>query len=210
MDIAQGITLYLILVGSISVHEWAHAYSADRLGDDLPASQGRVTLNPIAHIDPIGTVVLPLFMIFAPMGGLAIFGWGKPVQINPRSHKNPVRDDLIITSAGPLSNLVIALGAAIIGSMAGLVNQETLGLFGMIIMLNVVLFVFNLIPIPPLDGSHFLKHAIGMTEEAFFKLSMYGFIIILVLINIPGFRLLMSTAIHAVMAPFVWLLLLTQ
>ncbi len=190
MDLQQGITLYLILIGSLSLHEWAHAVVAKKLGDPTADSQGRVTLNPIAHIDPIGTVLIPLFMIFmAP--GFAIFGWGKPVPVNPSYFRKPVRDDILTTMAGPASNLAICLGTVVVGALVlRLVpgGENLLPLFTMVLLLNSVLIIFNLLPIPPLDGSRVMRHATGMNEEAFFAFARWGFLIILILINIPAFR----------------------
>ena len=105
---SEKFVLFLVLLASISIHEWAHAVTADRLGDPLPRSQGRVTLDPRSHIDLIGTIVLPMVMIFA-SPGFAVFGWGKPVQVSLPNLKSRKRDDILITLAGPVSNLAIAL-----------------------------------------------------------------------------------------------------
>ena len=195
----EKIILFLVLLASLSVHEWAHAITADKLGDPLPRSEGRVTLDPRAHIDPIGTILLPLIMIFA-SPGFAIFGWGKPVRISLPNPKTRKRDDVLITIAGPLSNLLIALIATLFFSIwvaTGLpISDSGIQLYQTIVLLNCVLIVFNLMPIPPLDGSHILKNAINMKDETYFNLSKYGFIILLVLINIPPFQILMSTLIE--------------
>ena len=189
--------LFFVLVASLSVHEWAHAITADKLGDPLPRAEGRVTLNPIAHVDPIGTFLIPLTVLFF-SPGFSVFGWGKPVRVSLPNEKTRVRDDLLITAAGPFSNLCIALVTACI---AGLFldlddgNAQIGKLTETIITLNCLLFVFNLIPVPPLDGSHFLKHAVRMKEETYAKLSSYGFLILLVLINLPAFRQTFGTAI---------------
>ncbi len=181
--------LYLILLASLSIHEWAHAFVADKLGDPVPRAQGRVTLNPVAHIDPVGTVFLPLLMIFL-NPGFAIFGWGKPVQVSLPNPKTRARDDMLITAAGPLANLVIAL---LVAGFAGLLFWVmpdailSVSLLKVIILLNCLLFLFNLIPVPPLDGSHFLKHAIGMRDQTYAEFARYGFVLILVLINLPAF-----------------------
>ena len=197
----NGIILYLILLGSLSVHEWAHAFVADKLGDYTPRSQGRVTLNPAAHIDLIGTVILPLVMIlFNP--GFAIFGWGKPVQINPRNFKQWKRDDILVSMAGPASNLVICLLAAVLGGIAMRFVPELYPLIKLVLLVNAILIVFNLVPIPPLDGSHVLKHAIGMSEETYMKLAAWGFVILLVLINLPPFRVVISNAMLVVTGTF--------
>lgn len=196
-QLRNGAILYIILVGSIALHEWGHAYSADKLGDPLPRSQGRVTLNPLAHIDPIGTVLIPLVMIFMPIfmsGGMGfmMIGWGKPVMVSLPNRRTEVRDDLIITAAGPAMNLVIAMGAAVIGGVIISQVPDMAPLIGQIIFLNCLLVIFNMLPIPPLDGSHFMRRLIKMKDETYFALAGYGFIILIVLINIPGFRQIMG------------------
>ena len=103
----EKVILFILLLSSISIHEWAHAWVADKLGDPLPRQQGRVTLDPRSHIDPIGTLLIPFIMIFA-SPGFAIIGWGKPVQISLPNRETKKRDDILITLAGPLSNLSIA------------------------------------------------------------------------------------------------------
>ena len=192
--IEQKIILFLILIASISIHEWAHAFAADKLGDPLPRAEGRVTLDPRAHIDPVGTILIPLIMIFL-SPGFAIIGWGKPVRISLPNPKTRRRDDLLITIAGPLSNLLIAFAAtlffALVASFFPL-NESTENLLYIIVIINCVLVVFNLLPVPPLDGSHFLKHALNMREETYRNLAKYGFLILIVLINIPQFQLIMQ------------------
>ncbi|HCR37189.1 MAG TPA: hypothetical protein DIU37_03460, partial [Opitutae bacterium] len=122
--IRHGLIFYILLVCSVCIHEWAHAFAAHKLGDPLPSAQGRVTLNPLAHIDTVGTVILPLLMIFAPIflgtgAGLVLFGWGRPVEISLPNPKTRTRDDLIISAAGPLSNLALCLLLAVIGGQLG-------------------------------------------------------------------------------------------
>lgn len=207
IDLQTGLILYLVLLGSLSVHEWAHAIVADRIGDDTPRSQGRVTLNPISHIDPIGTVLIPMVMIF--LGpGIAIFGWGRPVPVNPRNFSKPVRDDILVSMAGPFSNLVIILATMIItGLLLRLgADESILNLAVLVISINSILIFFNLIPIPPLDGSHVMKHLVGMREETYYALAQYGFIAILILINIPLFRTFLSNGIGmALYHSFQWI-----
>ncbi len=201
IDLQTGLILYLVLVGSLSVHEWAHAIVADRIGDNTPRSQGRVTLNQMSHIDPIGTVLIPLVMIFVGPG-IAIFGWGRPVPVNPNNFSKPVRDDILVSMAGPFSNLVIILATVIVTGLLlrfG-VDQSILQLVITIISINTILILFNLIPIPPLDGSHVMKHIVGMKDETYYALAQYGFIAILVLINIPHFRTFLFAGIHTVLS----------
>ena len=210
-----GIIQYIILASSIALHEYGHAYSADKLGDRLPSMQGRVTLNPLAHLDPIGTGLIPLLMIFSPLlfgGGasIALIGWGRPVQINLMSFhpKTRTRSHLVVTAAGPAVNLVIAAAAAVIGGILAHANVEIVSLFVQIITINAALIVFNLLPIPPLDGSHFLRYATGMREETFFKMSTWGIFILLILINFPPFRAVMFTCILGLSKIFFTLLIL--
>ncbi|MDC3335506.1 site-2 protease family protein [Opitutales bacterium] len=133
-------------------------------------------------------------MIFASTG-FAVFGWGKPVQVSLPNLKSRKRDDILITLAGPVSNLAIALITVLLFSIFGLFFQIPKSLFSVLFItvnLNCLLFLFNLIPIPPLDGSHLLKNAINMKAVTFNKLSKYGFFILLILINLPIFNQLMS------------------
>jgi Zn-dependent protease len=167
---------FVLLIFSLSVHECAHAWAASRLGDQTARLQGRITLNPMYHIDPIGTLLLPGLMIFGPLlGGGALggflFGWAKPTPVITRNFKKIVRDDVLTTLAGPASNLLIAL-VAFIGLAVLIVTQnhmpnlqhpgsnlEALSLLcWLAIQVNLALFFFNLLPFPPLDGSRILRH----------------------------------------------------
>jgi len=161
---------------AISVHESAHAWMANRQGDPTARMLGRISLNPIKHIDPIGTVLLPLI---AMLTHLPVIGWAKPTPVDPRNFKNPVRDDILTSVAGPVSNFIVATAATILlgaievlapggrmlvqGSLAGFVmGNASLApvtlLLSQFLIINVLLAVFNLIPVPPLDGSHVLRH----------------------------------------------------
>lgn len=133
----------LILAFSITFHEAAHALMADRLGDPTARYQGRISLNPLDHIDPLGTVILPLILMIA---GLPAFGWAKPTPFNPWNLANPKRDAALISLAGPVSNLIIALAFSLLFRITGF------ELLIAVVELNLVLAVFNLIPIHPLDG----------------------------------------------------------
>ncbi|HZO91649.1 MAG TPA: site-2 protease family protein [Chthonomonadaceae bacterium] len=148
----------VVLIVSIALHEFGHAFSADRLGDATPRRDGRVTLWPDKHFEPFGFIMI----VFTMLAGFGI-GWGKPVMINPRNFKNPRRDDIIVTACGPLMNLLIALVFGLILRMAIAADNEALlhSLFGEFaqefLIVNLALMFFNLIPIYPLDGSHILR-----------------------------------------------------
>ena len=170
-------TLPAILIG-LTVHEWAHAYAAYRLGDPTARNLGRMTLNPIAHIDLIGFLMLIL------VG----FGWAKPVPVNPRNFKNYKRDDIIVSLAGIVTNLITAFLFSFV-YVAGILkwglgtNEAFLTIFGSIITINLALAIFNLIPIYPLDGSHVLEALLIRKIPRFFMfLRQYGQWILLALL----------------------------
>jgi len=145
------IALAIAFIIGIVVHESSHAYAADKLGDPTARVEGRVSLNPINHIDPIGTILLPAFLILTGTG--FVFGWAKPVPVNPFNFRNPSRDRLLVALAGPLSNFVIAGIFALIARFLPIGNNNLPMLLLSIITVNLSLMMFNLIPLPPLDGS---------------------------------------------------------
>ncbi len=156
--IAWGLTYFVVLLFSLSVHESAHAWVALRMGDDTAARQGRVTLNPLSHIDPIGTVLIPLLQIF--WGGVPLLGWAKPTPVNGRGFRHPGRSHVLVSGAGPASNLLLAFlftAALFVGLRSGARESEPLmALLNTGIQMNVLLALFNLVPLPPLDGSSVL------------------------------------------------------
>lgn len=208
----EKVILFILLISSISIHEWAHAWVADKLGDPLPRQQGRVTLDPRSHIDPIGTLLIPFIMIFA-SPGFAIIGWGKPVQISLPNRETKKRDDILITLAGPLSNLSIAFICSLTFGLLHRIfplGESALFLLYQIVSLNAVLFLFNLLPVPPLDGSHILKNMVNMKDETFLKFSKYGFFILIILINIPNFQNWMGSGIEGLNSIFFGIFSLLQ
>ncbi|NBV49300.1 MAG: site-2 protease family protein [Verrucomicrobia bacterium] len=197
----------ILLIISIGLHEFGHAWVADLRGDPLPRLQGRVTLNPFAHTDLIGTIILPAVMIFL-SPGFGLIGWGKPVQISLPNPKTRRMDDIYITLAGPAMNLVLCLVLALIGILGTFDPvKDSLVIRFLVsgIFLNSGLVVFNLIPIPPLDGSRLAVRLGLYSEEIFLTLARWGFVILLVAVNLPFFRDGMDVAIRLVATPWFWL-----
>ena len=155
-------------------------------------------------MDLFGSVIFPLVCIFVIPGGF-LFGWGKPVLINPSNFADRKRGDVLTTLAGPMSNLVLALLAAVIGGIAFRFEPRALELVQLVLTLNVALAVFNLIPLPPLDGGVLLRHAVGMSEEMFYNLSRWSMIVLLIAINIPPIRQLLGVIMAIVSWPFAML-----
>lgn len=194
-DPLQFIIIAVLLLIAISVHEFSHAATADHLGDPTPRLAGRITLNPTAHLDPIGTFLL-LFVGF---------GWGKPVPFDPFNLRNPKRDSAIISFAGPFSNLVMALASSIFLRLTSNFPSLAIGSFiaevlSLFIYFNVLLAVFNLIPIHPLDG---FKVVAGLLPKKYYhdwlSLERYGMIFLILLI-FPFFG---GSAITSLISPMV-------
>ena len=195
--IVSGLISYLGLIILLTFHEFAHAWMATKCGDDTARLQGRLSLNPIVHIDLIGTLLVPLIMIFAsPTVGRFLIGWAKPVPFNPNNLNNRWRDEMLIAMAGPAMNVVLAVvlvGFARVAVMLG--SEPVVDLMVQMAKLSLILCFFNLIPIPPLDGSHVLRNVTGMTYETYFNLSRFGFIAIILVLQIPQVRILLNGAV---------------
>lgn len=188
----------LALVSAVTIHEFAHAWTAVRLGDPTPKLQGRLTLNPLAHLDPLGTLMLFLVR----------FGWGKPVQFDPFNLENPRRDSAIISLAGPASNLLLASFLSIILRLTQMPFSPIDQLSTFIppfIMLNVILAIFNLIPVHPLDGGKILVGALPQKDAARVDAFMqkYG-IFILILLVFPVFG---GSLVFSIISPVIDFLL---
>ena len=194
--IIYGLIYYIGLIVLLTLHEFGHAWTAWRCGDDTAKLQGRVSLNPLVHIDPVGTVLLPLIMIFAsPSLGRFLVGWAKPVPVNPYNLGNPRRDDILITMAGPGMNLVLAallVGLARVGLLIH--SDDLVDLCLNWAQLSLMLCFFNLIPIPPLDGSHVMRNVTNMSYETYNQLSRFGFIVVIIVLQIPFVRQMLGLA----------------
>ena len=198
--IVSGLISYLGLIILLTFHEFAHAWMATKCGDDTARLQGRLSLNPVVHIDPIGTLLVPLIMIFAPPPvGRFLIGWAKPVPFNPGNLNNRWRDEMLIAMAGPAMNIILAVVLVGFARVAVMVGSETvMDLMVQMAQLSLLLCFFNLIPIPPLDGSHVLRNVTGMTYETYFNLSRFGFIAIILVLQVPQVRNLLNAAVGSV------------
>jgi Zn-dependent protease len=185
LDISTLLIALLVLIFSLTVHEAAHAWSASQLGDDTAKRLGRVSLNPMVHVDPIGTLLLPLI---AMVSNAPIIGWAKPTPVNVRNLRHPRRDHILVTAAGPASNLAIATAASlalrVLPSSAGGSGLDVATPLNLIateaLLLNVLLAVFNMLPIPPLDGGQILMALLPPRIALQLRfLYEYGFLILM-------------------------------
>jgi len=186
--LADGLIMFLGLVILLTFHEFGHAWTAWKCGDETAKLQGRVSLNPLVHIDLIGTVILPLLMIFVPAGGFLV-GWAKPVPVNSQNLRRPKLDDILVTLAGPVMNLLLAVflvGLARLTLLAHL-NSAAFECWRMA-RLSLILFFFNLLPIPPLDGSQIVRVITGMSYALYEQFARYGFLVLILVLQIPALR----------------------
>lgn len=200
--VREGLLRVLVVMCSLALHEWGHAIVADKLGDDTPRSQGRVTLNPLVHIDWIGTILIPLLGALGFFGGFSMIGWAKPIYTNPANFRRGMFDQALVTIAGPGVNFILAILATFALALSYRHAPALEHLFELLLLVNVGLMVFNLLPIPPLDGSKFLMYWFGMSEELYGQLSMYGSFLLLALVNISAFREFMSVLFKLALLPF--------
>jgi Zn-dependent protease len=202
VDFTQILLILAVLIASLSVHEAAHAWAADRLGDPTARHLGRLSLNPAVHVDPIGTLLFPLIAF---MTGFPLIGWAKPVPVDSRHLRHPRRDFAVIAAAGPISNVVMALVAVVLleavqavavpGDIAALAVTRPLSqILRMFVYLNVLLAVFNMIPVPPLDGGNVLLGVLPPgPARVMEQLRPYGFVIL--------YALMLTGVLSAVLGP---------
>ncbi len=196
----QMLALLPAIIIGISFHEYAHARTAIKLGDPTPKMQGRDTLSPLSHIDPIGFICLLI----------AHFGWGKPVQIDPRYFKNPLKDQMIVSLAGPVMNLIIAFVSLIIwnvltvtGVLTGLSDTAATAIniiFQYMVIINISLFIFNLLPLPNFDGSKILMYFVpDKWKMRLLSIEKYGFIIFLIIVITPIPQYVITPILNAIL-----------
>ncbi len=207
IDLVQFLVGYSFFLISASVHESAHAWSAFKFGDPTAKLQNRISLNPVNHIDLLGTVIIP-FMVF--LSGIPIIGWAKPTPVNPANFSNPRRDGMYVSGAGPVSNLIVVAALAIFWHISfslidsvGYVALLFCYVFGTGILINLSLAIFNMMPIHPLDGSGVLEGLLPEAwAESYARMRPYGFIILLVLFYIPAFQNIIWKGVSTLFALF--------
>ncbi len=186
-DIFRIVIQFAVVLFAISVHESAHAWAADKCGDPTARLQGRISLNPIPHIDLFGTIIFPILLAIV---GAPVFGWAKPVMVNPNNFRNRRRDGMFVSAAGPASNILVSLAVimlllAFFQPLMSATHPTLLLLIKIatyLLMINIFLAVFNLIPIPPLDGSGILEGLLKGEALAWYeRIKPYGFFILLLI-----------------------------
>ena len=209
VQIRDGLVLMIGLIISVGVHEFGHAFVASWLGDPTPEQQGRITLNPMAHVDPFGTLILPALMIFVFPGGF-LFGWGKPVEVQPLFYRRRIgkkritmaTGDILVSLAGPFMNILMALlftlGIAVLTRIVGIAPTDPIvSALAMYLVLNLGLAVFNMLPFPPLDGSHVLLNAIHPHGRAFTDFwQQYGLWILIIVMVTGALRIVFTPVMY--------------
>jgi len=187
----DGLILYLCFIPVLTLHEFAHAWMASKCGDDTARSLGRVSVNPVVHICPVGTVLLPLMIIMLSASGGGAFarfliGWGKPVPVNINNLRHRRVDDTLVAMAGPVMNILLVIPLLLLVKLGDVLNARILVEAGTnVAVISLFLCFFNLLPIPPLDGSHLVKNAVGMSDELYWRLSRFGIVAVIIALQFP-------------------------
>ncbi len=197
--LVDGLIMYIGLVILLTFHEFGHAWMALKCGDDTAKHEGRISLNPLVHIDPIGTVLIPLAGLFLSLQGSAaagfLIGWAKPVPVNLNNLRHPRLDDILITLAGPWMNVLLAialLGLARIAQVADAASVvQILATWSLV---SLFLCFFNLLPIPPLDGSRVVRAVFNIPYETYYQFARFGMIILIVVVQIPFVQRMIAEA----------------
>jgi len=193
----NSIILFPLFIFSIIFHEYAHGFTAQKCGDDTAHVMGRITLNPLKHIDIFGTIVLPVILLLS--GANFIIGWAKPVPINPTKFKNYKLDTIKVAISGVAANLMLVIFTLfflLVLKFSGLQISSLVGICRYAVYINIMLIFFNLMPIMPLDGSRIIHGFLPFQVRIFMdKMEPYGFIILIILINIPIFRYIFWSAV---------------
>jgi len=214
--VIEQLSIIPILLFSVIIHEMAHGWMALRLGDTTARDRGRLTLNPIPHIDPVGSILVPLVSLAA--AGQVFIAWAKPVPVNPANFRNPRRDSVLVSAVGPLSNFMLALlcGFAVIAAgivRAGFVESDAglaVRIAGFLLQMlyggmyvNVALGVFNLMPLPPLDGSHIFAALLPPSAAAaYMRIGFFGILVVLFAMRIPAVNNAFGALIGGAFSPF--------
>lgn len=198
-QVANNLLCFLLLLISLTIHQWGHAWMADKLGDPNPRKEGRVSLNPMVHIDLFGTIIFPLICIFFPFG--LLFGWGKEVPIHSSYFKHKRLGEILAGGAGLIGNFLLCFIASIV--LAFLPNYRMIAYS--LLELNAALIVFNLFPMPGLDGFLLFKYAFHLSNETIDFMERWGFFILIVLINIPIVRAFIFASMHFIVVSFLQL-----
>lgn len=205
-SIREALVVYMIFMMSLCLKAWAQAFVGDRLGDPLPRLQGRVTLNPLVHLDLMGSVIFPLVCLLWPiiMGGghLPLFAWSKPVELAFINPKTRVRDEICLALTGIGGHLLLCLLWSIVGGYLSLQWPHLIGLILIGLQINATLTFFHLLPLPPFDGGVLLRHITRMRDSTYETLSRYSLIIFLIMISLPMFRGIMGSIIAFIEVPF--------
>lgn len=198
---------YLLLLPILTVHESAHAWVAHKCGDDTAKEEGRLSVNPVRHIDLIGTVIVPFISLF--FGGWMV-GWGKPVPVNPANFERRRLADNVVALAGPASNILFAALALIVARLGAALGWSAGEKYAsQLAYLSIFLAFFNLIPIPPLDGSRLLKNAIRLNEATYARFYTFGLLLLIVLVSFfPQLTHALASATEGVYGLLLWLVYL--